>query len=128
MSEKALFAERLKAAMVASGHEPRPSVLEKHFNSLYWGRSVTFQAARSWLTGRAIPEQDKLQVLAEWLRVNPQALRFGEKSVPREAAKTFIAAEPLSPQDRAAIDALLALPPARRKLVGELIRALTTTS
>lgn len=40
--EKEAFAARLQAAMEAAGHEPRPAVLEKIFNSRYWGRSVTF--------------------------------------------------------------------------------------
>nr|WP_202922392.1 hypothetical protein [Sinimarinibacterium sp. NLF-5-8] len=35
-----------------------------------------------WLKGRSIPEQDKLQVLAQWLSVDPQTLRFGTPSAP----------------------------------------------
>ena len=36
------------------------------------------QAARRWLRGEAIPAQDKMQVLAEWLKIEPEVLRFGE--------------------------------------------------
>ena len=33
--------------------------------------------ASRWLRGRALPEQDKLQVMADLLGVEPHALRFG---------------------------------------------------
>ena len=80
MTEKTEFAQRLRDAMLAAGYPDRPAVLEREFNSRYWGRSVTFQAVSRWLRGEAIPSQDKLQVLADWLRVEPQALRFGERA------------------------------------------------
>src|ERR1044071_8931285 len=81
MSEKQEFSERLIRAMRAAGYEPRPAVLEKQFNSRYWGRSVTFQGVRRWLLGQSIPSQEKLEVLAEWLKIEPQELRYGAKSV-----------------------------------------------
>ena len=78
MNEKADFGERLRAAMVSAGYPLRPVVLEREFNTRYWGRSVTLQAARRWLRGEAIPTQDKVQVLAEWLKLEPEVLRFGQ--------------------------------------------------
>ena len=81
MNEKMEFAERLRTAMLAAGYPDRPAVLEREFNSRYWGRSVTFQAVSRWLGGKSIPSQDKLQVIAQWLKVEPQALRFGERAV-----------------------------------------------
>jgi len=80
MDEKHLFASRLKAALTAAGYEPRPSVLEREFNLRYWGAPITFQAVRRWLRGDSIPSQDKLQVLAGWLGVEPQVLRYGEQA------------------------------------------------
>lgn len=123
MDEKKQFAERLQAAMRAAGYEPRPSVLEQHFNSLYWGRSVTYQGARRWLVGLSIPEQDKLQVLAQWLGVEPQALRYGTPATQVvDAAPSWpVIADPA---DRVAIAAFLALPPERRKPLRELIAQL----
>ena len=59
MDEKAEFAQRLRAAMQFAGYEARPAVLEKQFNTRYWGRSVTFQAVSRWLRGEAMPAQDK---------------------------------------------------------------------
>lgn len=80
MNEKTMFAERLQKALIAAGYEPRPSVLEREFNLRYWGKPITFQAVRRWLRGDSIPAQDKLQVLAEWLRIEPHVLRYGDES------------------------------------------------
>ena len=77
MNEKAEFAQRLRDAMTRAGYELRPVVLEREFNTRYWGRSVTLQGVRRWLRGEAIPSQEKLQVLADWLGVEPEVLRFG---------------------------------------------------
>ncbi|RXZ43839.1 transcriptional regulator [Crenobacter cavernae] len=121
MEHKAQFAERLKAAMREAGYEPRPSVLERGFNQRYWGRSITFQAASRWLRGESIPEQDKLEVLAEWLRVEPQALRFGETAVKRvkDAQARWDAA--LNQEERETIEAFLNLPAPQRKIIREVI-------
>ena len=119
------FAERLRAYMEAEGHEPRPAVLEREFNERFWGRSITFQTASSWLRGAAIPTQDKLEVLAEWLKVEPQVLRYGDKAAKgiREARAAWPGGLPAP--DRAAIEAYLALPRAKKKLVRELVQALS---
>ena len=66
MNEKAEFAQRLRDAMTRAGYELRPMVLEREFNTRYWGRSVTLQGVRRWLRGEAIPSQEKLQVLADY--------------------------------------------------------------
>jgi transcriptional regulator with XRE-family HTH domain len=68
MDEKLEFANRLANAMLNAGYEARASVLEPQFNTRYWGKPVTYQAVTRWLKGEAIPSQDKLQVLAEWLK------------------------------------------------------------
>jgi hypothetical protein len=124
MNEKARFAQRLRAALVAAGHEPKPAFVHKQFNSRWRGRPISFQAARAWLIGASMPEQDKLQVLAEWLNVPPQSLRYGEHPGVREPIAGW--AGGVSAQDRAMIEALLALPAAQRRLVSELIRALAS--
>ncbi|NWP70548.1 helix-turn-helix domain-containing protein, partial [Escherichia coli] len=72
------FAQRLRQAIEAAGLEPRPSVLLNLFNSSYWGRPISFQAVARWLNGEAVPEQDKLVLLAELLRIEPEVLRFGD--------------------------------------------------
>ncbi|MFT3763234.1 MAG: hypothetical protein QM761_11660 [Pseudoxanthomonas sp.] len=123
MDEKQQFAERLRTAMAAAGYEARPSVLEREFNLVYGGRPVTYQAVRRWLTGMSIPEQDKLQTLAEWLGVEPHVLRFGRKANRvGETARAWPSAS--TPQDRAAMEAYLQLPAGSRKVVREVIAAL----
>ena len=119
------FAERLRRYMEAEGHEPRPAVLEREFNERFWGRSITFQTASSWLRGAAIPTQDKLEVLAEWLKVEPQVLRYGDKAAKgiREARAAWPGALPAP--DRTAIETFLALPRPQRKLVRELVQFLS---
>lgn len=125
MNEKQQFAERLRTALVDAGYEPRASVLETHFNSRYWGRSVTYQAARRWLIGLSIPEQEKLQVLADWLGVEPHVLRYGHTAGKTRTAEPRAAWDAAaSPIDRKAIDMFLALPAERRKLVREWIAVL----
>jgi transcriptional regulator with XRE-family HTH domain len=121
MNEKLEFAERLRAAMVGVGMEPRPSVLERQFNARYWGKSVTFQAVSRWLKAEAIPGQDKLQTLAEILKIEPEILRFGEKvrsSVKEQKARWDTGIGYL---ERETFDAFLKLPAEQRKVVREVI-------
>ncbi|MEX8495633.1 transcriptional regulator [Sphaerotilus sp.] len=121
MDEKLEFSNRLRTAMEAAGYEPRASVIENEFNQRWWGRSISMQAAWSWLNGKAIPSQDKLQTLAEWLKVEPQILRFGEgvvKSV-REYRQRWD--EKLTYLERETVDAYLQLPAPQRKVVREVI-------
>lgn len=119
--ERFEFSRRLGQAMSAAGYEPRPAVLFRLFNARYTGRSVSFQSASRWLSGRSIPEQDKLQVLAELFGVAPQTLRFGEPARVAEARGEWNA---VGARERAVIDTFLALPPRQRELVGELVKAL----
>lgn len=121
MDEKARFAERLRAAMQAAGYEIRPVVLEREFNLRYWGRPVSFQAVRRWLRGDSIPEQDKLQVLAEWLQLEPQALRFGEEAAQRIQVTRNRWDSVISGEEREVLQAYLDLPVTQRKIIREVI-------
>ncbi len=121
MDNKLEFAQRLRDAMQAAGLEPRPGVLVNLFNTHYWGRSVSFQAVSRWLRGEAIPEQDKLLVLAGVLNVPPEVLRFGEgvrQSIEQRKQRWDEGAGYL---ERETFDAFLQLPAAQRKLVREVI-------
>lgn len=122
--EREAFSRRLAEAMHAAGYEARPSVLFKLFKSRYHGESVSFQSASRWLNGRSIPEQDKLQVLALVLGVEPHALRFGARRASRVSEPRPAWIDAVHPLDRETIDAYLALPLARRKLVRDLVAAL----
>ncbi|MCL2345020.1 MAG: hypothetical protein FWC58_04105 [Desulfobulbus sp.] len=123
MNEKAEFAARLKQALVDAGYEPRPSVLEKGFNSRYWGRSVSLQAVSQWLNGQAIPAQDKLQTLAEWLNVEPHVLRFGSLVNKKVQARRQRWDEGIGHQEREVFEDFLKLSAPERKIVREVILA-----
>ncbi|MDO8718235.1 MAG: transcriptional regulator [Polaromonas sp.] len=121
MNNKLEFAQRLQAAMVAAGLEPRPGVLLNQFNANYWGRSVTFQAVSRWLRGEAIPQEDKLQVLAGILKIEPEVLRFGDavrQSVQQHRKRWD---EGVGYLERETFDAFLKLPAPQRKLIREVI-------
>ena len=122
MSEKAEFGVRLCKAMQTQGVPLRPSVLEREFNRRYWGKPITLQAVRRWMRGEAIPSQDKLQVLAEWLKIEPQVLRFGEQAV-RSAQVAHQRWEALSYAERETLDAFLQLPIEHRRVVQQVIEA-----
>ena len=121
MDEKQEFASRLATAMRDAGYEPRPSVLEAQFNTRYMGRPVTCQAVTRWLKGEAIPAQDKLQVLADWLQVEPHILRFGGQPLLsiREKKKRWDAA--LSGPEREVLEAFINLPAEQKKIVRSVI-------
>jgi transcriptional regulator with XRE-family HTH domain len=123
MEHKLEFAQRLREAMVAEGLAPRPGVLLNLFNANYWGRSVSFQAVSRWLRGEAIPAQDKLLVLAEILKVEPEVLRFGQAVRHRVQEHRKRWDTDLGYQEREVFDAFLNLPAPQRKLVREVILA-----
>jgi transcriptional regulator with XRE-family HTH domain len=121
MSEKTEFSKRLRQAMQDAGYTISPSVLEHEFNLRWYGRSISTQAAWSWLNSKAIPAQDKMQVLAEWLKVEPDVLRFGDavRKTVREYRQRWD--EGAGHLEREAFDAFLQLPAPQRKLIHEVI-------
>lgn len=78
MTEKTAFSRRLTEALRRAGHPTSsPTRLALEFNLVHRGRPVTAQAVRKWLHGKAIPAQDNIVTLAEWLEVSPEWLRYG---------------------------------------------------
>lgn len=125
--ERHEFSLRLTHAMTAAGYEPRPAVLFRLFNARYRGRSVSFQTTSRWLNGHSMPEQDKLQVLADLFGLEPHVLRFGEKSKRRVAETQAAWPTGMGVRERHTVEAFLALPPKRRELVAELVKALSSS-
>ena len=79
INEKEAFSHRLKQELAKYGWAINsPTWLAREFNLRYGGQSVSVQTASNWLSGTAIPSQDKLQILAAWLNVSNQWLRFGD--------------------------------------------------
>lgn len=120
---RAEFSKRLAAAMRAKGYDPKPSVLLTQFNTRFRGRSIAFQSASRWLNGQAIPQPDKLTVLADWLRVDRGLLGFGETESRRGAGKHVKEGTASYDVDEL-VDAIHALPAAHRQLVHDLVAAL----
>ncbi len=121
MNEKIEFTQRLRAAMTQAGYLVSPTVLEHEFNLRWPGKSISNQAAWGWLNNRSIPTQDKIQVLAEWLKVEPEVLRFGSAvrlSVQQHQKRWD---EGVNYLERETFDAFLQLPAAQRKIVREVI-------
>ena len=121
MNEKLEFSNRLRAAMTVAGHQARPSVIGREFNLRWHGRSISTQAAWSWLNSKSIPAQDKIQVLAEWLKIEPEVLRFGEavRYTVQQHRKRWD--EGVGYLERETFDAFLKLPAPQRKIIREVI-------
>ena len=90
--EREKFSGRLKSALRRARYAPdSPTVLARHFNEIYPGRPITVHAARKWLVAQAIPTQDKLRVLASWLDVPADWLRFGTVIAPSPEQNSEVA-------------------------------------
>lgn len=76
--EREDFSERLQLALRNADYSPdSPTQLAREFNVRFTGGPITVHAARKWLGGEAIPTQEKLRTLAQWLGVPAEWLRFG---------------------------------------------------
>ena len=76
--ERAVFAQRLNAALAAADVPASATVVQREFNIRNPQQPVTNHAARKWITGESIPSQQRLQILSAWLKVTPNWLRFGD--------------------------------------------------
>lgn len=123
-TETQAFALRLRQALESCGVRLSPTVVANEFNLRYWGRSITPHTARNWLLGKAIPTQDKLRVLAEWLQVGPDELRFGQTVISPKGREYIGAGDSLSMVDREMFSRYLTLPLHHRKTVREVVSAL----
>lgn len=84
--EREGFSERLQHALRNADYSPdSPTQLAREFNIRFEGRAITVHAARKWLVGEAIPTQEKLRALAQWLGVPAEWLRFGSGEMPTGA-------------------------------------------
>jgi transcriptional regulator with XRE-family HTH domain len=126
VSQTQAFADRLRRALDAAGVRPSPTVVANEFNLRHWGRSITPHTARNWLLGQALPTQDKLVVLAEWLQVSPDELRFGKAASSSRLSDAQF--EQLDMADREMIHRYLSLQVADRKTVREVVAAMAVAT
>jgi hypothetical protein len=86
-NESTHFSSRLQKALKDAGYSAYgPTELAHQFNIRFAGHPISVHAARKWLMGEAIPTQDKIRVLSEWLMVPTEWLRFGSNDGGSELA------------------------------------------
>lgn len=124
--EREGFKLRLQQALRNADYSAEsPTELARDFNVRFEGAPVTTHAARKWLVGEAIPTQDKMRVLASWLGVPVEWLRFGgdEQLVyaPKPAAS-------IKTEDLKMIAELHLLSSQDQQIVREIVRMLVRTN
>ena len=133
--ERKEFSDRLQSAL-RQARQPAdsPTALARGFNSRFPGSAITVHAARKWLMAEAIPTQDKLRTLAQWLQVPAEWLRFGdslsgdrrEGPAPVDNALGSMLAA-MSSEDLKLVEALQELKADERRLVRELVQLFVRT-
>lgn len=119
--ERLSFSRRLQQSLRNVGCAPdSPTQLAREFNLRFAGRAVSVHAARKWLVGEAIPTQEKLRALAQWVGVSAEWLRYGAEQA--EAAQAGGAS--LMPRDHATIALLHRLDEQHRHIADMVIRLL----
>lgn len=123
--EREHFSQRLQQALRNADYSPdSPTQLAREFNVRFGGRPVTVHAARKWLVGEAIPTQEKLRLLSQWLGVSAEWLRYGGKEQPgAESGDTEVGSR-FESADIKLLAELQALNERDRKLAREFIRML----
>jgi hypothetical protein len=119
--EKEQFSARLQRALASAQCPNTPNDFVKEFNLRANGASVTVYAARKWLTGTAIPTQEKVQILAGWLGVSSAWLRFGTD---HDGPPANGGARGLSRPDRVLLDAIHRLNARDRTVVYDMVKSL----
>ena len=122
------FSERLRLALKGVGVRPSPTLVANEFNLRFWGKSITSHTARNWLLGKSIPTQDKLRVLADWLHVSPDELRYGTLAPTFKAQDSGTDMSVLNMQDRDMLARYMTLPMEDRKTVCDVVAALAVAA
>ncbi len=119
-NERESFSHRLRQALHNAHHSSdSPTELARDFNIRFAGPPVTSHAARKWLVGEAIPTQDKMRALAEWLVVPVDWLRFGGEE---RSAGAQVDTSNFTPEDLKLVAELQLLGERERHIVREFIR------
>jgi transcriptional regulator with XRE-family HTH domain len=125
-NEREQFSQRLQKILRQTHHSPdSPTELAREFNIRFSGPPITVHAARKWLIGEAIPTQDKMRTLAEWLAVPADWLRFGNDAARPEAP---VVPGAISPVDQKLLADMRLLDEQHRQIVREVVRILIHTT
>ena len=127
-TEKLAFSDRLRQQL-SSRHWPvnSPTWLAREFNLRFDGPPVSVQSASNWLLGNAIPNQDKLQVLAAWLEVSSEWLRFGSDLAADKAENRHRIYEGVRYNIDDLPDKLAKLSPRQKQAVYDVVEAMLET-
>lgn len=121
--EKQSFSRRLRDSLKrVHGAASGPAAIARDFNLRYEGTPVSVQAVRKWMTGSALPSQDKVRALALWLDVSPHWLRYGESEAGARTLRQDTGAYRADPAWVAR--QYDALNEAHKKMIAELVIAL----
>ena len=124
-AERTGFSNRLQQSLRNSHHSPEsPTELAREFNIRFSGQAITVHAARKWLVGEAIPTQDKMRTLADWLQVPIEWLRFGAGD---EQVKNLAPPNAVRSADLKLIADLQLLDDHHRQIVREFVRIIVRT-
>ncbi len=124
-TERESFSERLQQALKNAHYSPdSPTRLAREFNIRFDGRPITVHAARKWIVGEAIPTQEKLRTLAQWLGVPADWLRFGGSELGATASDSPQMLARFESADVKLIADLQRLDEHHRQVVREFIRML----
>ncbi len=121
MNPKDEFSARLRAAMTTAGLEISGTELERAFNRKWSKAPISVQAAWNWINGKTVPRNDKLQVLARLLKVDPNTLLYGARESLSAADRRREWEDRVTYAERESIDAFLRLPTQQRLLVRDVI-------
>jgi transcriptional regulator with XRE-family HTH domain len=120
-NERECFSLRLQQSLRDADHSTdSPTELARDFNARFSGDPITVHAARKWLVGEAIPTQEKMRTLAQWLGVPVDWLRFGGDETP--------AKQPDASSDIKLMADFGLLSDHDRKIVREFIKVLLRTT
>jgi len=98
------------------------------FSLCFWGKRIAPNTARNWLLGKSIPTQDKLRVLADWLHVSPDELRYGTLAPSFKAQDSGTDMSVLTMQDRDMLARYMTLSLEERKTVCDVVVALAVAA
>jgi transcriptional regulator with XRE-family HTH domain len=119
-TEQERFSERLNEALAAANYRRAgASLIAREFNLRFPDMAVTVHAVRKWIKGEAIPTQDKLVALAQWLGVKADWLRY-DGEVPSGELKS----QQFSGEDLRMLRDFQRLGSERKRIVDEIIQVL----
>lgn len=126
IEEKSAFSKRLRLALRRNQEAVEGATdLAVQFSLRYSGPAISPQTAHKWLNGRAVPTEDKLVTLSEWLNVDKHWLHYGPSPEKPEGGVKANARKAGSGKPSSEVTELAqkiqALPPHQRYLIEELV-------